>query len=76
MQRRSNNFSFFIMEKTVVTFKTPDTEKFIELNFTYDKENSDLNYTVNLSEGYNLSDNMDLTGFLAHMFLTMLETNK
>ncbi len=64
------------MEKAIVTFKNPETNDSIELNFIYDKENSNLDYTLKLSDGYSLNSNMDLVGFLAHMFLTSLEINK
>ena len=64
------------MEKAVVLFKNPETNDSIEINLTYNKENSDLDYTINLSDGYSLNSNMDLVGFLAHMFLTSLQVNK
>lgn len=76
MQRRSNTSPFFVMEKAVVLFKNPETKDSIEINLVYNKENSDLDYTLNLSEGYSLNSNMDLVGFLAHMFLTSLQVNK
>ena len=64
------------MEKAIVTFKNPETNDFVELSFNYDKEKSNIDYTVVLSDGYSLNTNMDLVGFLAHMFLTSLQTNK
>lgn len=64
------------MEKAVVLFKNPETKDSIEINLVYNKENSDLDYTLNLSEGYSLNSNMDFVGFLAHMFLTSLQVNK
>ena len=76
MQRRSNTSPFFVMEKAVVLFKNPETKDSIEINLVYNKENSDLDYTLNLSEGYSLNSNMDFVGFLAHMFLTSLQVNK
>lgn len=76
MRRRSNTSPFFVMEKAIVLFKNPETNDSIEINLTYNKENSDLDYTINLSDGYSLNSNMDLVGFLAHMFLTSLQVNK
>lgn len=64
------------MEKAVVLFKNPETNDSIEINLVYNKENSDLDYTLSLSDGYSLNSNMDLVGFLAHMFLTSLQVNK
>ena len=64
------------MEKAVVLFKNPETNNSIEINLTYNKEDSNLDYTINLSDGYSLNSNLDLVGFLAHMFLTSLQINK
>ena len=64
-----------LMEKAIVTFKDPDTNKEININFTWDKESNDLDYTISFSKNYSLSDNLDFNGFLANMFLKMLESS-
>ena len=63
------------MEKAIVTFKNPDNEKEININFTWDKESNDLDYSITFSKNYSLSDNLDFNGFLANMFLKMLESD-
>ena len=63
------------MEKAIVTFKNPDNEKEININFTWDKDSNNLDYIITFSKNYSLSDNLDFNGFLANMFLKMLESD-
>lgn len=63
------------MEKAIVLFKNPDKNESIEITLNYNKEDSLIDYDVKLSEGYKPTDQMDLIGFLAHMFLTSLQVN-
>lgn len=63
------------MEKAIVTFKNPDNEKEININFTWDKDSNNLDYSITFSKNYSLSDNLDFNGFLANMFLKMLESD-
>lgn len=62
------------MERAKVTFKNPDNDKEINIDFTYDKEKSFLDYNITFSKDYSLTDNLDFNGFLANMFLTMLQS--
>ena len=64
------------MEKAIVTFKDPDSDKQIELSFRYTKEDGNLDYDIKLSDGYSLNSELDFIGFLANMFLTSLQVNK
>lgn len=62
------------MEKAEVIFKGAEGQQ-ITINFLYNKETSDLDYDVKLSDGYSMSSQMDFIGFLAHTFLTSLQLN-
>ena len=62
------------MEKAEVIFKGAEEQQ-ITINFLYNKETSDLDYDVKLSEGYSMSSQMDFIGFLAHTLLTSLQLN-
>ena len=65
------------MEKTLVTFTNLETNQSINISLSYDKKNSDLNYVLDMGEyKEKLSENMDLTGFLANMFLNTLQADK
>ena len=60
------------MEKAEVIFSSPEGNQ-IKINFTYNKETSDLDYDIKLSDGYSMTSQMDFIGFLAHTFLTSLQ---
>lgn len=75
MPRRGRNLSFFIMEKAIILFKDPENNKSIEITLNYNKKNSSLDYDLKLSENYSMTENMDFIGFLAHTFLSSLQTN-
>lgn len=64
------------MEKAIVTFKNPDANKEIVIDFTYDKESSNLDYNITLSDNYSLKDNLDFAGFLANTFLAYLQAQE
>lgn len=64
------------MEKAIAIFKSPDTDRTITINFTYNKETSDLDYNIEFDKNTSAKDALDLPGFLAHMFLTSLQVNK
>lgn len=59
------------MEKAEVIFSAEGKQ--IKINFTYNKETSDLDYDIKLSDGYSMTSQMDFIGFLAHTFLTSLQ---
>jgi len=62
------------MEKAIVIFKNPDTEKAITITLEYNKTDSSVDYSLDLGDyAENLKDNVDFVGFLASMFLTSLE---
>lgn len=61
------------MEKAIVTFLNPETNKQIEINLVYNKETSDLDYDVKFSDETAAKEQMDFTGFLADMFLKSLQ---
>lgn len=63
------------MEKSIVTFKDPENDKEIIINFIWDKDSNNLDYNITFSKNYSLADNLDFNGFLANMFLKMLEDN-
>lgn len=63
------------MEKAKVTFKNPENEKEINIDLVYDKDSSFLDYNITFSKDYSLSENLDFNGFLANMFLTMLQND-
>lgn len=64
------------LERAIVTFKNPLTKQSIDIILCYDKEQGDIDYDLKFSEGYNMNSELDLIGFLAHMFLTSLQNNK
>lgn len=63
------------MEKAQVTFKNPENNKEINIDFIYDKETSFLDYNITISKDYDLKTNLDFVGFLANMFLNSLQYN-
>lgn len=69
--QESNN-----LQRAIITFKNPETKEYIDINLCYDKDQGDIDYDVKFSEGYNMTSELDLIGFLAHMFLTSLQNNK
>lgn len=64
------------MEKAIVTFRNPDADKEIIIDFIYDKESSNLDYNITLSDNYSLKDNLDFAGFLANTFLAYLQAKE
>ena len=62
------------METADVVFKGSEGQQ-ITINFKYNKEKSDLDYDVKLSDGYSMSSQLDFVGFLAHTLLTSLQLN-
>ncbi len=62
------------MENATVIFKNPEDEsKSIEISLVYNKETSEANYEVKLSDCYkDTSAPLDFIGFLAKMFLESL----
>lgn len=61
------------MENAIVTFKSKDTGKEINITLSYDKETSNLDYNVQLGTEYSSTTKMDFIGFLANMFLNCLQ---
>lgn len=61
------------MENAIVTFKDKDTDNTITLTLQYDKEKSTVDYDLKLSDNYTPKSDMDFIGFLAHMFLQVLQ---
>ena len=59
------------MQKAIITFKNPELEdKNIVINFEIDNENQELKY--NVEHNYSDEENMDFAGYLAAMFLNVL----
>ena len=63
------------MEKAKVTFKNPENDREINIDFVYDKDTFYLDYNITLSNDYSLTEHLDFNGFLANMFLNMLQSN-
>lgn len=62
------------MEKAIVSFLDPETQKEVKITMSYDKENSLIDYNVKLSDNYSASENLGFSSFLAKMFLDSLQT--
>lgn len=63
-------------EKAIVTFKDPNSDKEIVIDFVWDKETNDLDYNITFSKNYSLTENLDFNGFLANMFLNCLQATE
>lgn len=63
-------------EKAIVTFKDPNSNKEIVIDFVWDKETNDLDYNITFSKNYSLTENLDFNGFLANMFLNCLQATE
>ena len=63
-------------EKALVTFKDPNSDKEIVIDFVWDKETNDLDYNITFSKNYSLTENLDFNGFLANMFLNCLQATE
>ena len=64
------------MENAIITFKDRDSDKKIVITLSYDKESSNLDYDVDLDKSYSPNSKLDFIGFLASMFLKMLQTKE
>lgn len=63
-------------EKAIVTFKDPNSDKKIVIDFVWNKETNDLDYNITFSKNYSLTENLDFNGFLANMFLNCLQATE
>ena len=63
------------MEKAIVTFRNPDNEKEIKIDFVWDKSTNDLDYNITFSKDYSMKEELDFNGFLANMFLNCLQAD-
>ena len=64
------------MEKTLVTFTNLETNQSMSISLSYNKKDSDLDYVLDMGDYKDKSGTMDLTGFLANMFLIALQASK
>lgn len=63
------------MEKAIVSFKNPENNKEVIISLEYDKENSNIEYNLNFSDNFSMTDQLDFSGFLAKMFIDSLVNN-
>lgn len=63
------------MEKAIVSFKNPENNREVIISLEYDKENSNIDYDLKLSDNFNMKDQLDFSGFLAKMFIDSLVNN-